>query len=239
MTLFANEGDQELDPNKDYFEELVGDGKRYKTPQEIARGKLESDKHIKRLEREMDELRQDLQTRKGMEDLVTNLKKELAPTSPPQGHQPPQDGERTPTGQISDVDLDRLLNDKLSAREAEMYKSRNRAEVVQKLQDSYGPDYIQKLRDFSKTLGVGEKFMDTLAAENPKAFYKLLEIPSGEVRLPNRPAGANLQSDSKSGERTESYYKNLRKTDPKVYHSRESVLERHRQAQKLGEAFFD
>ena len=41
-----------IDPDKDYFEELVGDDKPFKSPKDLARAKLESDKFIEQLKQE-------------------------------------------------------------------------------------------------------------------------------------------------------------------------------------------
>ena len=35
-----------VDPNKNYLTELVGDGKKFKTQEELARGKYESDLYL-------------------------------------------------------------------------------------------------------------------------------------------------------------------------------------------------
>src|SRR5678815_2601198 len=50
---------EQIDPNKDYLTELVGEGKKFKSPQELARGKYEADQYVRTLERQKDELRSD------------------------------------------------------------------------------------------------------------------------------------------------------------------------------------
>jgi hypothetical protein len=235
--LFENGDDQELDPNKDYFQDLVGEDKRYKTPQEIARSKLEGDRHIKRLEAEMSELRQDLAKRQSTEDLIDQVKKGLVPAAP-QGNQPPPVVEEKKGVALDD--LDRLLDDRLTQREQEQIRRRNRAEVVTKLQEVFGPDYVSKLKDSAKSLGVGETFLDGLAADNPKAFFKLLEVPTNQpnVRAPNSSVNSQGQANPNTGTKNWAYYQNLRKTNPKVYHSRENAIERHNEAMKQGQAFY-
>src|SRR6478752_10635011 len=49
----------QIDPNKNYLEELVGEGRKFKSPEELARGKAESDLYIEHMKGRMDELRQD------------------------------------------------------------------------------------------------------------------------------------------------------------------------------------
>jgi hypothetical protein len=48
-----------LDENKNYYEELVGEGKKFKDEKELAKGKWIADEYVKTLERSLDEMRND------------------------------------------------------------------------------------------------------------------------------------------------------------------------------------
>src|SRR5437773_6950457 len=81
----------ETDPNKNYLEDLVGDGKKFKSPEELARGKFESDTYIKILEKRLDEYRDDILslrkenvTNKRLEDLVNQLSNKSPNSETPQ-----------------------------------------------------------------------------------------------------------------------------------------------------------
>src|SRR6266700_391496 len=75
-----------VDPDKDYFKELVGEGKKFKSPEDLARGKFESDQFIEILKKRQDEmradylkLREDNTAKAKLEDLIDQLsKKNLA-----------------------------------------------------------------------------------------------------------------------------------------------------------------
>ena len=58
-TLLSGDQTPQIDPNKDYLAELVGEGKKFKTDKDLARGKYEADLYVKTLERQLDELRND------------------------------------------------------------------------------------------------------------------------------------------------------------------------------------
>src|SRR5260370_19729043 len=49
----------DIDPNKNYLGELVGEGKKVKDPESLAKGKYISDNYIQILERRLDEMRSD------------------------------------------------------------------------------------------------------------------------------------------------------------------------------------
>jgi len=71
-----------IDPSKNYLAELVGEGKKFKTQEDLARGKAESDAYIKILEKRSDELRNDYlklrddySSRAKLEEVVDQLTK--------------------------------------------------------------------------------------------------------------------------------------------------------------------
>src|SRR5262245_42375347 len=51
-TLFTDQNDHQIDPNKNYYEELVGEGKKFRTQEDLAKKSLYADAHIARLEKE-------------------------------------------------------------------------------------------------------------------------------------------------------------------------------------------
>src|SRR5258708_30783932 len=87
-SLVTSMDNAELDPSKNYLTELVGDGKKFKTHEELAYGKAQSDSYIKILERQMDQLKTDYNearaeaaSRARLEDLVNKIN--TSPSQPP------------------------------------------------------------------------------------------------------------------------------------------------------------
>src|SRR5688500_15910791 len=79
----------QFDQDKDYFSELVGEDKKFKTPADLARAKAESDAFIERLKQENSGLRNELKTRTTMEDFMKTIK-ESRPTEQPVDNQAQQ-----------------------------------------------------------------------------------------------------------------------------------------------------
>jgi len=80
-SLLDSNDSPQLDSNKAYLEQLVGDGKKFKTAEDLARGKAESDSFIEIMKVRMDELRADHlrlreehQASAQLKDLIDNYK---------------------------------------------------------------------------------------------------------------------------------------------------------------------
>lgn len=235
------------DPNKNWLEELVGEGKKFKDPVELARGKAEADAFIERLKREQEELRTELNTRLTLEqylDKMGNTSQTNGRSDPPP-NEPNGDGSNT-TASLKPEDIERLIETKVSERETQRIQSQNRAETRQKLVEAFGNDYISKLKEVGGALGLSAERLDAMAAESPKAFLKLVGADTApqQQRRPDSlfvpPTGHNTtQPRSVSGDRTKSYYDAMKKADSKNYWSASVQNQMHKDALRLGENFFD
>lgn len=236
------------DPNKNWLEELVGEGKKFKDPNELARGKAEADAFIERLKREQEELRTELNTRLTLEQYLdkmgSNANQNQNGRSDPPPNEPNGDGSNTTA--LKPEDIERLIETKVSEREKQRIQSQNRAEVKQKLTEAFGNDYISKLKEVGGALGLSAERLDEMAAESPKAFLKLVgadTAPQNQQRKPDSlfvpPTGQTTQTRTVSGDRTKSYYDTLKKNDPKNYWSAAVQNQMHKDALRLGENFFD
>lgn len=226
QSLFADtpSPDPQIDPSKDYLPELVGEGKKYKSPSDLAKAAVFKDAHILRLEAEAAErkaeterLKAELSTRARLEDLVDNIASNQG-KSPSNDRQPdlvnPDPSSPAQTPEQLEAQIDALL----ARREAERAGNTNRAAVKQKLQEKLGPNYANKVRELGRAVNFGPAELDRMAAQNPTAFFKLLGI---EDRQPNRqdifstPPQSALNPDTgfspTDGFRDQAYYNKLRK----------------------------
>lgn len=241
----------EENPNKNYLEDLVGEGKKFKTPEELARGKAEADAFIKRLQDEAAGLRQELSTRQTLEQLMDKMaaEKGTQQTNPQSYNQDSEGGEGKGTVKsLTEEDIARLVEERLSTAEKARIHTSNLETVKKALESSFGSDYVTHLKAKASELGVSEDYLNNMAKETPKAFLKLVEA-SGEPRgTPNGlfspPPSHSLPSSnnkgfSPTGQRKHSWYENLRKSNPTEYWSPSTQNRMHQEALSLGEAFFD
>lgn len=222
QSLFAdNLTTPEIDQSKDYSTELVGEGKKYKTVADLAKGAVFKDAHIQKLETEAAErkatlarLEAELSTRTRLEDLVDNIASSQSKTPSSTVTTP---SEQVPSSQAQTPEqLEAQIDALLSKRETERRGNINRAAVKQKLEEKLGPNFANKVRDQGKALGLSEAFLNNLAAENPTAFYKLVGVedkPADRRNVFTPPPQSDVNPNTFSaGEtfRDQAYYNRLR-----------------------------
>lgn len=246
MTLFESNDDFVSDPNKNYLEDLVGDGKKFATPEDLARAKIESDNFIERLKTETAGLRQELATRMKLEEAVEKIAK-TGVTPPPSNEQTPPVREEGNGAAATPEDLRKLMKEVLGEESAKTVRQRNLDAVEEAGRAAFGPGFQRTFKERAQKLGLGESFLQNLAAEQPQAFLKLLDVtPSTEApstsQLPPRTSvSPEAFQGFKPGNtvKRQSDFEKIRKTDPSRYWSPAVQNEMHREAQKQGEAFFD
>lgn len=253
MNSLFDQNNQEptLDQSKNYLEELVGDGKKFKTVEELARGKAEADLYIKTVNQRADQLRNDyLQLRDQLnareneeaaqakfEDLLARY--ETARNNP----QLPADlPERKPTQQLDETKLKSLIRDEFHQTQAEMKADANFNSVQNKLKEQFGDKYASVLQEKMHSLGLDASDVDTLARKSPTAFFNTLGLnQQAPESLANPPRSSRTTGFTPTGgeKRTWSYYENMRKTKPKLYYDPKIANQMHDDAIALGEAFQD
>jgi hypothetical protein len=231
-------GDTTIDPSQNYLEVLVGDGKKFKTPEDLARGKAEADAMIARLIAEKRELEAEVNSRKRVEELVDQLGSRLTPPSPTSVDTSP----REPDADKQPVDVKKLLDEALTEREKEQRRAQNTDFVKRELTEKLGPGYASIVKQQADSLGVGTEFLSNLAAEQPKAFLKLLGL-DGAPRAPDAPftpPPSQVQTGFKptGDQKTFSHYEKLRKENPRDYWSAKTQSQMHQDAMRLGADFY-
>lgn len=248
-SLLDNSNTQ-TDP-KNYLQELVGEDKKFKDTESLARGKYEADIHIRNLETRIDQMREDLlqrvdadKTRATLEDLVRQLEsnKQLASSELPPAKEVNQPS-------IKPEDIQSLLASEIpkhvSAYELQRRENENFNNVKAKLVEKFGPNYGQTYQDKIKSLGLDATKADELARSAPTAFMTMLGLDQQTRRESFQAPPQSTGAFRPMGEvkKTESYYDNMlkemRKTNPRAYYSPKTLVEMDKSAQELGEAFFD
>lgn len=230
-------------PQGSYREALVGEGKKFKDEEALARGKWEADQMIARLTREMDELRDDLNKRMTTEELLEKITSRNAqpnnPTTPESGQQ----HSHQEVNAMSQEDIQKLVQKTLTVEQQKALAAQNVATVRNKLQEHWGNDFPQKLEQTTKELGVSKEYMAHMAETAPQAFLKLVGAdqprqPAGVFEAPV-PNSAVIRGDGNSNVKNYKYFSEMRKADPKKYWSVETQREMHKLAQEQGERFFN
>lgn len=237
----------EFDPNKNYLEELVGDGKKFKDVDALARGKAESDAFIENLKQEQKNLREDYQrlleekkTQARLEDIIDKLSK-----SQEKPNENPADTSGENRGDTKTVLDPEKINSLIESKISET-RSRERAEanlklVKEKLSETYGNKYPEALRETTEKLGLSTEQVEQIAASSPQTILRLMDNNNEKIDVvPPRGSVNSTGFGSKKPEvKNYSYYEKLRQEQPEKYNTPQIQQERWKSAKELGENFFD
>lgn len=152
------------------FEALVGEGKKFATSEDLAKGKQESDTFITQLQSELQGLREDLDKRMTSEEVLTQIRNEAATSSATAG-------ENT-TPQLGKDDIAELVKQTLESTRTEETKDRNLMAVDQKLAEVYGDKRADWLNGEAQKLGVSVDFLADVAKASPDAFFNTVGLSS-------------------------------------------------------------
>ena len=207
---------------------LVGEGKKFKTVDDLAKGKAESDRVIMAREQELAELREELKKRETVEDIIQRV------TKPPV-QSPMQVSEPQPvpvTSGITDEDLVQRIREVTSEATRAEKIAQNTEEVAIRLVEVFGSEEAANhaITVKARELGVSVEFLQSTAIQSPKAFYAQigLDALTPTPQSSPRTTGSILTEALENNHRgpkpgTYSYYQEILKTkgstayfDPKV-----------------------
>lgn len=230
---------QEIDPNTSVYETLVGEGKKFRDDEALARSKLESDSFIEQLKREASELREELTRRQSAEEIRTQILEGLKNQGTP-SQQPPVTPPANGTPAPKEVDIEELVKSTLAKTEAERRTQTNREIVTQRLQQKFGQDAQIELNKIAKDLSVSLDYLERLAVESPAVFFKTVGLDQTPQQAPGTPAPRSNQGTPppQSGVRNHAYYQRLKAQDPKAYFSPKVQNQMYKDALELRESFY-
>lgn len=227
-----NSSEQKNDP---LFSDMVGEGKRYATVEELAKGKKEADAFIEQLKGETSGLREELDKRPTMEDIQDIIKSYA-------------NEQGSTNSKVSGEDVQKLVQTALQESKIADRQQSNVKEASDKMFELYGDKAKEKVQQKANELGVAVSYLEEMAAANPKIFYATMGVqdnPNNDQshNSSNRqPEGNNAeqfkkQSDNQTG--TWSYYQQLRKEKPNLYWSPKVQNEIFKLRKDKGPEFFN
>jgi hypothetical protein len=222
-------------------DQLVGEGKKFKDVEALAKSKIESDNYIQILTARMDELRADhlkLQEERNtsahLNELIDRLdnRRNDTPATPPGNDVKP----------LQQEDIQRLLDSELTKRESAAKQAENLRISQAKLRQAFGEDYQPILKQKLEELEITPEFADNLAKTNPNVFsrtFGLEEQPRPNAYNLPRSSVRQEQFSPKIQKKDWSYYQELKKGDSRMYLDPKVSLEMHNSLMELGpEAFW-
>ena len=232
----------EADPNKDYLTELVGEGRKFKDQQALAKSKYEADQYIEILKRRLDEgraaflkEREENTTKASLEELTKRIEERLKSNA--------ETEVKSETNQFDPKQIESLVTTKLLEHEVTRTETNNFNLVKGKLQQRYGENYKEALGKQIEELDMTEATLNEMARRQPKVLLRTLGLDKDseqqQFQSPPRGQRSNAFTPSGPAKRTWSYYQNLKKTKPDIWFDRSTAIQMQKDAIELGEAFQD
>lgn len=190
-------------------DELVGEGKKFKDLNALAKAKIESDKFIDHLKTEYDNLRSDfvaLTTRLEVERATNDTREPVQPATP-----------KVPT----EVEIASTVEKIVKGLADKKVIDENRATASNKMKEVYGDNAVAHLHQKATELGMSVNALADVASRSLPAFYTLVGISTSNpvntgngfqstITVPPNP--------TKTGMSWEDYQK-VRREDPNRYYS--------------------
>jgi YesN/AraC family two-component response regulator len=165
MGMFdQNSNDGELTP-EEALVAVCGEGKKYATPAELAKAKLHADNHISVLEAELADLRKKGDSSAEVQELLKALR---------EGKLPQQQAQTQDQGaDKQEVDVDKLLEEKLNNRLNAQSAKENQSKVIGHFQTQYGTKAGDMFTKLASELEMDKQELEQMCASKPGAVIKL------------------------------------------------------------------
>lgn len=235
--LFSEVHETPNTSDTNYLAALVGDDKKFKTVDDLARGKAESDRYIQELTSKLDELRTELNTKTSMQEMLDQLKASNKPQDP--------DPSGTPVApvQTDTSSLEEQLETLLAQREAKKVVETNMDRVKRVLNENFNDQATVAINNKAKQLGLSVKRLQEIAADAPQAFFNLMGIqedsqhqPSG-VAVP-RSSVNSTGTPAHSAVRNAAYYEKMKRENPKAYFDPKTTVQQIKDRTALGAKYY-
>lgn len=227
-----------------YFDELVGEGRKFKTPEDLAKGKYEADVTIDLMKKRMDELRTDYlklreenEKQDKLKSLIDNVQQQRLANS--DNTQAKEDAKT-----LKPEEIETLIDRKYQERRTLERQTENLNSVQAKLKETWGDNFSTILKQKTEELDLTSEEVNSMAKNNPKLFFRTIGVDApvkGDVfqAPPRSEQRTDNFSPSSSKKRTWSYYQELKKANPQLYFDRATAVQMAKDAVEYGEAFQD
>lgn len=231
--------EQQTQTNDSFVTQLVGEGKKFKDYEALAKGKLEADRHIGEITKTLDELRAELAKQDYAKALLEQMSKgpETRQDDPPPNTSSSSNTENT-TQSASDIET--LVEKVITEKEKNRTLSQNLTVVSDEMEKKFGDKATQVLKTKSQELGMSLDKLKEIAAESPTAFFQLIGVSAQKPTAGTAPQ-SSVRSEtfnSNSQDRDFDYYQTLRKENRSLYYSPKVQNMMLQDRSRLGDRFY-
>lgn len=212
-----------VDPTKNYLEELVGDGKKFKTVEDLARGKYEADLHVSLKNRELDALTAEykrLQNEYNAGPKLQEVLDKILTAQTSSSETPKANDNNTAPPAFDPSQLDSLLESKLQKISAAKQAQENTKLVKDTLQAQFGDGFSAMLQAQTQKLGLTKEMVDNLVQTSPDAIFRIMgtnQAKDNTFQAPPRSSRQSTDFAPNTNKRTFAYWKEEAKKKPGLF----------------------
>ncbi len=173
-------------------QELVGEGKKYQSPEDALRSVPHAQKHIETLESELASVREELSKRQTTQELIDELKS---------GVQTP--AQTVQSGELNQDNVMDLVNQTIATREANAKAESNAKSVAAKFTAQYGDKAEDTYNSIAKELNLSVKQLNELAATSPTVVLKAAGLSVAKAPVASSSGDINTEALSQQAKPTE------------------------------------
>lgn len=221
-----------------YLAELVGENKKFKDAEAVAKGKYEADRYIEIQNKRFDEirdenisLREENKAKAKLEDLIEEYKS-LASTATPQGKEVTQPATKPD-------DIRKLVSEEVTQLRRQDQERINLESVQAKLKEQLGDNFSNVVRERIRNIGLSEQDFHDWARKSPTAVLNAIGVNDTVKKetFQTPPQTTRTFKPVTEQKRDWNYYQELKKNDPKVYYDKSIMNQMLEDAERLGPDF--
>jgi hypothetical protein len=243
----------EDEENKSFYETLVGEGKKFKDNEALARAKWHSDRTIQEREQELNEIRKELDKRLSLEELLAKIERTAAKKANNQideGDVTKQkeadpanlgdNGKSTPG--FTQDDINKFVRDALSQESMKRTVAQNGEYVRNTLKQTWGNDFHNILAQRTEELGMTKEEATQLAGTKPDVLLAALGVQRKQKQVdgfaPIKNAFNSAPSNQTRLDKNFAFFEKLRKENIREWMQPSTQREMFELARKHGDAFY-
>ncbi|WBF78164.1 scaffold protein [Methylophilales phage MEP402] len=173
-------------------QELVGEGKKYQSPEDALKSVPHAQKHIETLESELASVREELTKRQTTQELIDELKSGVQPTAT-----------TVPVGELNQDNVMDLVNQTIATREANAKAESNAKSVAEKFTAQYGDKAEDTYNSIAKELNLSVKQLNELAATSPTVVLKAAGLSAAKAPVASSSGDINTEALSQQAKPAE------------------------------------
>jgi len=238
-TTSTEQNDQQTQAN--YIEQLVGEGKKFKDVESLAKGKLEADKHISEITQTLAELREEVAKQDYAKDLLAKLQNKGTDSGTVNSAMDNNTGNSDTGNTNQNASIETLVEQAITKKEQTRTLEQNIAIANEAVVAQFGDKSAEVVKAKAVELGMSVDRLKEMAAESPTAFLQLIGVKAMK-RTDSVTSKSSVRTEafsSTSTDRTFQYYQNMRKENKSLYYSPKIQRTLIEDRMRLGEKFYN